>query len=701
MARTVSLLFVLSALLMGGSYLVAQPREATGLFGNYTLIRHSADFRSFEDTPSCCPKFESGSGTGIAFGFLYEVPFSTSFRAAFRAGYLPSGGTLLRSEATVVSGGVAGRFDHRVDVQRATIGIEPLLQIGTVGNLWLNLGFRAAFVSSKTFSQKEVISEPSFGTFPNGQRSRNEVTDRDIPRAAEFAFGALGGISYDLPMNTDATLILAPEILYTLPLTLNVNGTVWTTSNLRFGLAVKFSPLPPVEQVIKRDTVYTIDTVRQTVVARNAGYVRGAEQRSKRVISTEELYHATLIIRRTDTVRIAEASVLRASIRVETGMTAGLQSPLMVEEFKSVLMSPLLNYVFFDENSSEIPQRYRLLRAGETATFAVADVNSPDRLSTYYHVLNIVGKRMKETPKAMLTLIGCNAGSGQEKNNIALSKSRAESVKAYLTSVWKIEPSRITVESRNTPEKAANPLMPDGAEENRRVEIVSSVASIIAPVVTNDTLLIATPATLLLRPAVTHTNAIMEWTVTAAQGNDILYTQQGTSIPPDTLAWDIGNTSSKKPQSTEPLRISFTVRDGAGATESSSVQLAVTQRSLQSKREDHSADKQINRFSLILFNVRSTEVSPSNKIIAGFIKSYLSPASTVTITGYTDRLGDTKQNQTLAEERARATARELGIPEQSDRVLGIGNAATYNPMYPEGRLYTRTVDIIIETPVTN
>jgi outer membrane protein OmpA-like peptidoglycan-associated protein len=116
------------------------------------------------------------------------------------------------------------------------------------------------------------------------------------------------------------------------------------------------------------------------------------------------------------------------------------------------------------------------------------------------------------------------------------------------------------------------------------------------------------------------------------------------------------------------------------------------------KRSERIADKEIDRFSLILFDVRSAEVSAANQDIIDLIKPFIRPTSKVMLTGLTDRLGNATQNQILALNRARNVAAYMGVTDASD-VRGTGNATTFAPDLPEGRLYTRTVDVVVETPV--
>ncbi|MBM4151511.1 MAG: hypothetical protein FJ219_07675, partial [Ignavibacteria bacterium] len=111
-------------------------------------------------------------------------------------------------------------------------------------------------------------------------------------------------------------------------------------------------------------------------------------------------------------------------------------------------------------------------------------------------------------------------------------------------------------------------------------------------------------------------------------------------------------------------------------------------------------DREVNTFSLVLFDVRSSEITEGNAQIIEFIKGFVKPNSSISITGFTDRLGDADANQRLAQERADATAKALQVKNKAT-VLGKGNSALYDDRYPEGRLYTRTVDVIVDTRIDN
>lgn len=653
---------------------LSQTRPAYGVFGDYNLNMYNADFRAFPNVPSCCPLYEDGSGGGFSIGLFYELPIAEKLRLALRAGYSTRGGVLLRDENVVVSGNVPGVFEHSVDVSLADIGIEPLAQYNLFGSFWLNLGARVAYVTTQTFSQKESIVSPSDGLFSNGSSTRNELTDQPIPSSSALFAGVLAGVSYDLPLNANGTIILAPEVFYCLGITPVVSNLDWTTNSLRIGLALKLSPEQRKESIERIEEKQNIDT-----------------------LPVERPVAVDSIVTELD----AALTLLTVDVFAKGVEANGEEKPtvtLRVEEFSSVLMTPLLNYVFFDENRAALPSRYRVLSTDETNSFDEKGVNSIDRLSTYYHLLNIVGKRLRQNPSATVTLVGCNADVEMERGNLSLSTRRAESVKEYLVKTWGIADVRIKTESRNLPEKAAFSQSAEGYQENRRVEILTSNTEITAPIITKDTLRKANPPILRFYPRVENEVPLSRWILTAEQNSVVVKRFEGSGNLPSSLDWTMDQEGSH-PRSEGTLVYTLQVTDTNNRTERSTGVIAVEQTTIRRKQIERRGDKEINRYSLILFEVRSSDITSTNKPIIDLIRKNIAPNSTVSVAGYTDRLGDPKANQTIAEGRAKATASALRL--QSDRVSisGQGNADTYNPNLPEGRLYTRTVDVVIETPV--
>ena len=80
----------------------AQERSAFGLFGHFGINMHTANFQKLPGVPNCCPRFEEGSGTGLSFGLLYELPLAELFALQLRAGYQSLSGELSAAEPTTV-----------------------------------------------------------------------------------------------------------------------------------------------------------------------------------------------------------------------------------------------------------------------------------------------------------------------------------------------------------------------------------------------------------------------------------------------------------------------------------------------------------------------------------------------------------------------------------------------------------------------
>lgn len=116
---------------------------------------------------------------------------------------------------------------------------------------------------------------------------------------------------------------------------------------------------------------------------------------------------------------------------------------------------PLRNYVFFNEGSTEIPNRYVLLKKEEVASFKEDQLEvfkpkqltgrSDRQMTVYYNVLNILGDRMQENPSAKVRLTGASLKGSKE------GKAMAESVKEYLVNIFGIDASKINTEGRLKP----------------------------------------------------------------------------------------------------------------------------------------------------------------------------------------------------------------------------------------------------------
>ena len=371
-----------------------------------------------------------------------------------------------------------------------------------------------------------------------------------------------------------------------------------------------------------------------------------------------------------------------------------------VEEFISRSMRPLLPYLFFEENSAKIPPRYQLFRGSDTTGFCEDRLFGLDELKTYYHMLNVLARRLQRYPDAILTLTGCNADIDDEKSALELSERRAEAVRRYLVDVWGIPESRIRVSARNMPEKHSSQVTPDGAAENRRVEISSNDPRMLAPVITRDTLRIATPPMIRFLPDVSSDAGVLTWELAAMQqGSGVLRRFTGEGALPEFIDWDLNNDPSSIPRKEEFLEYTLEIRDREGQRYlATGTPIPVEQITLRKKRIERVADKSIDRYRLILFDIGDADLKSEQKVLIRDLRGTIMLNSEVKIAGYTDRLGDSEANKALSLKRAQAVAREIDAAKTTVKGLGESRMLHDNSS-PEGRFYCRTVSVTIETPI--
>ncbi|MDA3843924.1 MAG: OmpA family protein, partial [Candidatus Kapabacteria bacterium] len=372
---------------------------------------------------------------------------------------------------------------------------------------------------------------------------------------------------------------------------------------------------------------------------------------------------------------------------------------IKIEDFITHNMRPLLNYFFFDENSAELPKRYKLLNKAETENFSLLRLHNMNVMDTYYHALNIMGKRLQENPDDKITITGHNADRGTEKKNKALSKARAETIRDYFRDVWEVDESRMTIKARNLPRDPSKPNEAEGMEENRRVEILCSNRAILEPVITVDTLREISAATIRFYPNIDSEVKLKSWNLTVKQGNSELTSFSGKNDVPEFLEWNISTKDPTAPNQGGQITYVLEAEDvftNIAVTEDQ--WLPVKQITLDRKRLENLQDKEFEYYSLILFDYGKMKLSGRNKKLVDFVKNRVRPKSSIVITGYSDKMGEARANQRISDARAKEVSRLMKL--SGAKVRGVGESdLLYDNDLPEGRFYCRTVVITIETAV--
>lgn len=686
------------------------------LNGGGTL--QEADFQKLPNTPNCCPQFSKGYGYNSEVGFLVENPFSNLFLYGFKLGFFYSNNLLSSDELFLynVNGNLFdGKIRHTINTVFSSASVKGGLGLRFLDNVILNIGLRSDFNFVEKFSQKEELVEPSFGVFENNSRIRNEVNNQDIPNANFISLYGFLGLSLEYPLNKKRTTRLCPELTFNLPLNPVVKDYKWKQNLVSLGLAFKFSKEEeyPLFIDLNTNSSFTIlnykscgnkeyyefepDTlIFQPIVKASAGIkrwellitnkdkvlnsLRGDSiiQNEYRIILSQNLEQYKNLTgeleivfalwdwddKETEVKKVIKIN--KKTFNFGTNISLSLfdnkknlinDDTIRIEKTITTNLKPLLNYVFFEDGSQDISDKYIKLKKEDTKYFKVNYLSNQTTLETYYHFLNIVGYRMVQNPYTNIDIIGCVSGKGLEKNNFDLARKRAEAVYEYLSNVWGIDTNRLTV-SFNTktmglPEIPSKPESEEHSqeadEENRRVEIICSPENniVLAPVHTKDTLLNSNVDFLQFVPKVESSFDIDYWELSIYRNNKLFYEFKGRDSLPKKIELPISKRLIELHREMGDLEFSFYAinKKKQDCKTSGRIPVKIT-----------TNDSTLDRFILILFDFNSYELTKNNLEIVKLIQDAIEDSSEVTIVGYTDRIGDYNVNMKLSKNRALSAA---------------------------------------------
>jgi outer membrane protein OmpA-like peptidoglycan-associated protein len=121
--------------------------------------------------------------------------------------------------------------------------------------------------------------------------------------------------------------------------------------------------------------------------------------------------------------------------------------------------------------------------------------------------------------------------------------------------------------------------------------------------------------------------------------------------------------------------------------------------SVQKKRFERLADKEFSTFRFIGFDLGNAAATARHKrIINEYVLPLVGKQATIAITGHTDAVGDDAANVRLSRARAESISQAIGIGNRTVKGVG-GSVLLYPNDTPEGRMYSRTVEIQVINPV--
>jgi outer membrane protein OmpA-like peptidoglycan-associated protein len=645
--------------------LAAQPTVLAGVGAEASIGAEWSDLPVYSGSPSC-GVFERGSSFRIAAGGRVSLPLlfgsGTGLEARVDGAYASA---LLRTDPvtpTRVDPGDGGEpvtldREFRLALAYWSLGIDALAR-HRFGALSLAAGPSMTVRLGATISQTDNILGPGDFRFPDGQSSHAMVSGRALAPAS-LGFGPMLSIGWDVPLGATRQVML--EITGRYDLLAPVSDAAWRSLRVGAGGALLWdvsSPAspPPIVPVVD------VPTPRPRLAA-------------------------SIDIYATDSI----------GARVEVPV-------ILVREVRVRHHLPILPRIFFEPGAATPAPRYALLAPDATDAYSVAALATRSVLAMQRNTLNIVGARMRADTSARVALYG----STSAEEDARIGARRALAVERYLESVWGIEPSRVTIGAGAAPAQRSNEATEDGRAENRRVELVSSSATLLAPVVTEELEQTFNPPLLRLEPTLDAEAGVRSWRIVVRQGGaEIVRYGDGdreAGRDPE-IVWDmVPDTMTTAPA---PVEAELTVEDvtGASVVARATVPLAFERRTeIVDRRVERRGDRERIVATLVGFDFESAALTREHRAELAAIASMLRPGAEIAITGYADRIGDERGNMALSSERAGSTAAIVraalasrGIASVRVTARGAGvDAARFGNDLPEGRMLSRGVEIVIE-----
>ena len=550
-----------------------------------------------------------------------------------------------------------GKFDEVVtpcdcpanlSTKLSYLTIEPSVRLAPFkSNFYLYGGPRLAFNLDKSFVYEQ-------GTNPNfpSQTPNPDVTG-DFSGSKKTILSMQIGMGYDIPLSSEnrkTKFVLSPFVAFQPYFGQNSRSTeTWNLTTVRAGVALKFG----------------------------AG----------KAIITDE--------------------IVDGDVQFSVGQPKNVKVQNKVRE-----VFPLRNYIFFNLGSTQIPDRYVLLNKDQVKDFKEDQVqfNTPRNTSgrserqllVYYNIINILGDRMQKNPSSTIKLVGSSEKGPDD------GREMAQNVKNYLTSVFSISASRITIEGRTKPVIASE--QPGGKleldllrEGDRRVTIESNSPELLMEFQSGDAPLKSIEIVTMEQNEhidditfndVGAKQAFTSWTLELKDRNGKIknfgpYSEDKIIITRNAIL---------KNQQQGDFNIVMVGQTKSGQTVRKDATVTILPYTIPKIQESI-------RFSVIYEFNESKSIAIYEKYLTEIVTPKIPTGGTVIIQGHTDIIGEDNYNKNLSLARANDVKSiiekslvKTGRNDVKFEIHGYGEVENYSLFenkFPEERFYNRTVVIDI------
>ncbi len=609
-----------------------------GLQFNY----YTSNYSSFQGAVDC-GIFTFGKGFAWNGALFLEKDFNNDFQIGLGVGYFDRSAVSKLNNTFQSRDQNTGRttfvtLENKMDAKLSYLEFSPEFRIPLFdsfinGPFRFMTGFRVGIPITKEFEQSESIVSPSNATFVNSggiHTTKREISKGTI-NTATTQFGISTGFENMLKIGNYN--YFTQQIVFDYNFNDIVSDANWKTYSVRLDLGLRFSIQQSEAKVIVPEPEPEPEPVKETIIVEEAPKPLPMLDFS---VSFDE-----------------------KTLKLETG-----------NEILATL--PLVNSIFFERNSAEIPKYYSMSRNIEI------DMYKGDAVEYHKYILVVITKILNENPNAKIMLEGATSGIKNEPKGLDLAKARVESVKDALVQIG-IPANKISFRVMSAPRFPSNQQYPEGIDENQRVDLQ-----------------------IINAPLQQYVNLERY----AELSGDYVLNIDYKNYPPDTKAMAKVNDKKQIYNQSGKYNIPFKQRIGLeDKTFSAQAMVNVTGDELSDTKKldldkisKNIVELSLKNFEALLrFNYNSSNLTDENKNLLKQLLQKLPDGSTILIIGNADILGTIESNKLLASERAQKTENFIkGLVGNRINIETTTNIDKFSDDTPQGRFLNRSIKIRVK-----
>jgi hypothetical protein len=341
---------------------------------------------------------------------------------------------------------------------------------------------------------------------------------------------------------------------------------------------------------------------------------------------------------------------------------------------------PLINYIFFDIGETELPDRYKTVSPEKAEFFYEEDLKASSPIMVYYHIMDILGRRMSGDESIKITLT--QKSTTKEELRSRLFFKRGKWIQDYLVKTWGIAKDRVVI-------KLDTELVSRRDYPVDHIEIQSNNHTLFYPVTVRDTSYSIHSKALAFNVA-TEDSSLKEWMFSANLNGKQIATMNGLDEMDNSVEYSLENDNINE-YTNDLLTISYEFN----ISENDKYLNSQRQNSLQI-RPSHDV-KTKNLFYITWINKSSFSMKDMVDFPWVDVRKASNDSSKIHMKAFIDKSLNPTIGKKVAERRLEKVMQRSEFDGIQCEVEYIeADPTMYNPNLPEMVLYHRCIELTIE-----